>query len=342
MQRLFVLLCFAVVVLFGVGFTPANADPVQVFILAGQSNMCGHGKVEMGLNPDYDWDQPNSADNPREVRGGIGCLRYMVGQDPDTFGHGGTTPLVDADGEWRVREDVSIYGHVNNSIEVGGLAPGVGGKGSWFGPEYGFGFVVGDAIGQDVVIIKVARGGTSLGGNWRPPSVVAEHGGELGGMWTQMDEDVDEALSNFGTHFPQHAGREIEIVGFGWHQGWNDRVSRDFREEYERNLVALIGDVRELFEEPELPIVIATTSMAPGDERSLVEVAQMAVADAQRYPQFAGTVATVDTRPFWRDQTQSPSGFGYHWNHNGVTHWEIGTAMGRAMLELLPDQGGAE
>ena len=31
----------------------APEGPVKIFILAGQSNMEGHGKVEMGLNPEY-------------------------------------------------------------------------------------------------------------------------------------------------------------------------------------------------------------------------------------------------------------------------------------------------
>ena len=42
----------------------------------------------------------------------------------------------------------------------------------------------------------------------------------------------------------------------------------------------------------------------------------------------------VDTRPMYRDKSKSPSGFGYHWNHNGITHYEIGAGMGKAYLLL--------
>ena len=35
---------------------------------------------------------------------------------------------------------------------------------------------------------------------------------------------------------------------------------------------------------------------------------------------------------------ESPSNFGYHWNHNGETHYLIGEAMGKAMLTLLAKQ----
>jgi len=328
----FALCMIAALALFSPSFAQANDKPVKVFILAGQSNMSGHGKVEMGLNPDYNPDDPKSK---REVPNGIGCLRYMVNQNPETFGPKGKTPLVDSEGKWLPRNDVAIYGHVNGKLETGWLAPGIGGKGNWFGPEYGFGHAVGDAMDDDILIIKVARGGTALGDKWRPPSIVAEHGGEVGEMWTLMVEQMEEAISNLDKHLPQYKGRKIEVIGFGWHQGWNDRVSKQFKTEYERNLVGLIKDVRRLAQNPKLPIVIATTSMAPGKERSEVELAQMAVGDAKKYPQFKGNVITIDTKPFWRDKTQSPSGFGYHWNHNGVTHYELGIAMGQAMLGLL-------
>ena len=63
--------------------------------------------------------------------------------------------------------------------------------------------------------------------------------------------------------------------------------------------------------------------------------AQMAVGDASKHPAFKGTVTSVDTRPFKRTKEQSPSGFGYHWNHNGETHYLVGKSMGDAMVKLL-------
>ena len=64
--------------------------------------------------------------------------------------------------------------------------------------------------------------------------------------------------------------------------------------------------------------------------------AQLAVdGDAGKYPEFKGNVAAVDARPFWRDKEVSPSGAGYHYNHNAETYMEVGNALGRAMAELL-------
>ena len=54
-----------------------------------------------------------------------------------------------------------------------------------------------------------------------------------------------------------------------------------------------------------------------------------------KYPEFAGNVKTIDARPFWRDKSISPTGAGYHYNHNAETYMEVGNALGWAMSELL-------
>ena len=69
--------------------------------------------------------------------------------------------------------------------------------------------------------------------------------------------------------------------------------------------------------------------------RETVELAQLAVADPQKYPAFNGNVKTTDTRPFWRDASVSPSNFGYHWNHNGESQYLNGKAMGEKMAEMI-------
>ena len=66
---------------------------------------------------------------------------------------------------------------------------------------------------------------------------------------------------------------------------------------------------------------------------------QMAVGDAKKHPEFAGTVTSIDTRGFKRTTERSPSGFGYHWNHSGESHFLVGDAMGKAMVQLLKNAG---
>ncbi|MCA8963162.1 MAG: hypothetical protein KDC38_21720, partial [Planctomycetes bacterium] len=112
----------------------AKEPTVKVFILAGQSNMEGHGKVEYGRNPDFD---PNTKGSPQEIKGGLGGLRYLA-THPDTVAK--YRHLLDADGNWIVRNDVWVY-TTTPGREKGPLTVGYG-KGAWFGPEFAFGHVL--------------------------------------------------------------------------------------------------------------------------------------------------------------------------------------------------------
>jgi hypothetical protein len=335
------LLCLVPVFVFPPCFaaTAAEPPPVKVFILAGQSNMVGHGKVEEGRDPN------STAPKAPEVPGGLGSLRYLVNHDPAKYG-----ALVDKDGKWIVRDDVWISS-TGEGPEKGALTVGFG-AGGWIGPEYGFGQVVGNKFEEPVLIIKTSWGGKDIAVDFRPPSAgmpTYDVGGKrqqdikadpklVGFYYRLMIDDVRKVLKNADTDFPKLAGRKFEIAGFGWHQGWNDGGNPEFIAEYESNLTHLINDLRKEFGKPMLPVVIANSGFggnALKGGRLKIAEAQMAVADPAKHPEFKGNVASVDTRPFWRDASVSPSNFDYHWNHNGETHYLIGEAMGEAMVKLL-------
>ena len=124
----------------------AANKPVRVFILAGQSNMEGHGFVP--------------ADPKRN--GGKGSLEFVV-KDPATAKKFAT--LVDAAGKWRTRDDVWI----SYLDHKGPLTVGYGAHPDMIGPELGFGWVMGDALPEPVLLIKCAWGGKSLAVDFRPP-----------------------------------------------------------------------------------------------------------------------------------------------------------------------------
>jgi alpha-galactosidase len=278
--------------------------PVKVFVLAGQSNMEGQGMIR-GEKP--------------------GTLESLL-KDPASaprFKH-----LVDAQGKWVVREDVWIW----YLGRTGGLTVGYTPKEDSIGPELQFGHVVGDAFDTPVLLIKTAWGGKSLAKDFRPPSA----GGEVGPSYTAMLGHVKEVLANLKTLFPRYDGQGYEIAGFGWHQGWNDRINQAYNDEYEKNLAHLIRDVRKDLGVPKLPFVIAETGMTGPEEKhpralSLMK-AQAAVAE---YPEFKGNVAFVGTKDFWRPAEASPANQGFHWNRNAETYFLIGDAMGKAMLKLM-------
>lgn len=276
--------------------------PVKVFVLAGQSNMVGAGRVEG--DPDHN--------------DGQGSLSYLVEHQADTFGH-----LKQGD-DWAERDDVSIW----YLGKTGMLRPGFGSNDNTIGPELGFGGVVGDATEAPVLLIKIAWGGKSLGADFRPPSA----GGKVGPFYTQLIDHATQTLENAETLFPEYEGRDFELVGFGWHQGWNDRINQQFNDEYEENLVHFMNDIRRDLDAPELPFVVAETGMTGPEEKHPRALSLMAAQKAAC--ERDGHATFVPTRDFWRPEDESPSKQGYHWNSNAETYYLIGQAMGEAMLKL--------
>lgn len=286
----------------------AAETPVKVFVLAGQSNMQGHGFV--------------SADVKRN--GGQGSLESLA-KDKATaekYKH-----LLGKDGQWAVRDDVWIH-YLDRK---GKLTVGFGAGKDMIGPELGFGVVVGNAFEEPVLLVKLAWGGKSLAKDFRPPSA----GGEVGPYYREVVDRTRTVLKQLRTEFPEFGDRGYELAGFGWHQGWNDRVNQAFNNEYESNMAHFIRDIRKDLGVKALPFVIAETGMGGPEEKhpralSLMK-AQAAVAE---YAEFRGNVAFVGTRDFWRAETVSPSKQNYHWNSNAETYYLIGEAMGRAMVTL--------
>ena len=56
--------------------------------------------------------------------------------------------------------------------------------------------------------------------------------------------------------------------------------------------------------------------------------------NAEKYPEFAGNVASVELRGFHFDMEKSPGNQCYHWNNNAQSYWLGGQAMAKAFLAL--------
>jgi hypothetical protein len=294
-------------------------SPVQVFLLAGQSNMEGQGVVDL--------------DHPDHYNGGRGTLQRVIEETdtPDLY-----EGVRDSNGEWTVRDDVFVRFQTRHELKRGGLSIGFAGyEGKHHvGPELQFGRVVGDAIDEPVLLIKTAWGGKSLYQDFRPPSA----GGEIGPYYKQMFEEIDESLEAMGEDFPSLQGRGYEIAGFVWFQGWNDMCDADATAEYEQNLVHLINDVRHEFDLPELPIVVGELGNGGPDAGGNMLTFRRAQAAGCVRPEFEGTVAFVETTDCARPAEDSPNkGHGHHWFGNAESYYLVGDALGRAMLELLEE-----
>jgi len=136
-------------------------------------------------------------------------------------------------------------------------------------------------------------------------------------------------------------GQGYEVAGFVFWQGHEDQNAAH-ASRYEQNVVHFIKTLRKDFDAPNAKFVLATIAFG-GDKLAshglTVANAQLAVSgETGKYAEFKGNVKTIDARPFWRDSSVSPSGAGYHYNHNAETYMEVGNALGRAMAKLLEEK----
>lgn len=309
--------------------------PVKVFILLGQSNMLGFGKL-----------------GPENKKGTLQHLTKTEGK----YSH-----LVDEEGKWTERKDVRYVQVMHRNGKMSTL------RNEWLtvkgnvGPELQFGHLMGQALKQPVLILKSCIGNRSLGWDLLPPgSKQFEFEGKIYAGYKQSplswkkgeepkpinwyagkqyDDDIGNAkkiLADIGKYYP--GATRYELAGFVWWQGHKDQNAAH-ASRYEQNLVHLIKTLRKDFKAPKAKFVCATIAFG-GDKLSghglTVAKAQLAVSgETGKYPEFKGNVKTVDARPFWHDKSVSPSGAGHHYNHNAETYMEVGNALGRAMAELL-------
>jgi hypothetical protein len=312
-----------------VGKEPDMSKPVKVFIMMGQSNMVGMGKVE-----------PETAN---------GSLAFYCKQEKKY------PYLLDDEGKWTVRNDVRCA-MVTCDNEEGWLKPGFGAK-SNIGPELGFGWVVGDAIDEPVLLIKACIGNRSLGWDLLPPGSEpyesngktipgyrgtpsnpkgngekVEEGWYAGKQYDTDTENAKAALADLDKLYP--GAKNYEVTGFVFWQGEKDGGSADNAAKYEENLVRFIKSLRKDFNAPDAKFVLATLGEAKkgsgGNGGKILEAHLAVDGEAGKHPEFKGNVATVYSNPL----SNGGSGNG-HYSGNAGTYMNVGEAMGKAMVGLL-------
>ncbi|KAG7337700.1 SufS subfamily cysteine desulfurase [Nitzschia inconspicua] len=325
---------------------------VKVFILLGQSNMVGMGKVT-GAETD-------------------GTLEYAV-KTKHRYSF-----LVDEKGNWKK----TINPHVRNVFTMGS-GTGVGKllKNEWMtieqtnkiGPEIGIGYELGKWLSEspscpcgdndNILILKSCIGNRSLGWDLLPPGspsfeyfdekkkITWHYAGykESPNRWEkgtqpvpigwyagmQYDGDIDRArtvLADLPTYIPGSTpSTKYEVAGFFYWQGDKDRYDTALAQRYKINLVHLIRRLRLDFDSPNAKFVLATlgqTSMdgAKGNDAAIFN-AQMSVQDM---PEFSDNTTCVYSQPFCHGGASNS-----HYNGNAETYMDVGQAMGRAMVSLL-------
>jgi hypothetical protein len=290
------------------GAAEPQKKPLKVFLLAGQSNMEGHARVETF---DYIGDDPATAPLLREMRGPDGKARIC-------------------DHVW-----ISYFTGIgeNNGEGFGKLTAGYGSRqkpaedGGKIGPEFTFGLTLDKTLGEPVLLIKTAWGGKSLFYDFRPPSagpyprtpadVEKNHNPEAGsGLYYRlMIEHTKKVLADIKRVVPDYDPRQgYELAGFIWLQGFNDMVNRDAYPllpkgstdnrfaNYSVWLADLIRDTRKDLGAPRLPAVIGV--MGVGGKNANEDTLQFreAMAAPAALPEFKDNVTAVRTAPFWDER----------------------------------------
>ncbi|WP_437300322.1 sialate O-acetylesterase [Sorangium sp. So ce426] len=296
---------------------PAIAQPVKVFVLAGQSNMVGYGvgrqlPVELQSQPDVWYDHYN----------------------PDAREGGPYAAATSAD--W------------------GPLEPK--GEARRYGPEITFGRAIVAAYpGHRIAIVKMAQGGTNLVEHWGrglapDPEVLYKsqlyHAllGELDSATYEGDRALrypdevtrlDGALARL-----ESEGHPYEIAALVWMQGENEAGwSAAFS--YGNTLRGFIAAIRADLGVPGLPVVLGRVSdnlypanggpIAPGKAANIDAVRAAQVTVAEEDPR----VAWVDTDDF---TVRSPDDT-YHFD--SAAYQLLGERFAEAYLALVREEGSS-
>jgi len=274
----------------------AKEGPVKVFILAGQSNMQGHAALR--------------------------TLEYLIYNEETAAEY---EHWKDRDGRWTERSDVWIW--TTDGERCGNLKPGFGVNEIKMGPELGFGWVIGEHLQEQVLLIKTCWGGRSVKRDFLPPgadlppddvlqkelenaqkkkpeTTLDDVKARYGKAYRDMIAHVGNVLGNLKQLFPKYdEQRGCELAGLVFFQGWNDMVDGEQRGEkyarYTPRLAQLINDLRKDLKAPNLPVVIG--ELGAGGKRGDFQAAQTAVAEL---PEFKGNVAFVKTVEFWEPDVE--------------------------------------
>ncbi len=297
-----------------------EAKPLKVFILAGQSNMEGHARIETF---DYIGEDPATAPLLKMMRGADGkpavagnaWISYLTGH------HEGN-----ANGEGTGKLTAGFGARGSKPTQDGGK----------IGPEFTFGLAMDAALEEPVLLIKTAWGGRSLNTQFRPPSAgpyefsdaqieqmrkrgmdidaeKAARAQDTGRFYRFMIDHVKRVLADPKRVCPAYVPADgYEIAGFVWFQGFNDLVDgntypegaggiRDYSK-YSGWMADFIRDVRKDLGAPKMPFVIGVLGVGGLNANGNTISFREAMAAPAALPEFKGNVAAVQTAPFWPEE----------------------------------------
>ena len=298
----------------------AHANPLKVYILAGQSNMQGHAQVHTIEHIGMD---ERTAPMLKEMLDDQGNAKTCEQVWISSIGHDGT--------------EQERFGKLSADY-------GAAGRGPKIGPEYTFGIYTQKLVGEPILIIKTAWGGKSINTDFRPPSAGPYEFNEqqienfkkqkkdfaeiktarekaTGHYYRLMIAHVKHVLGDIKRVYPDYDANEgYELAGFVWFQGWNDMVDRGTYpnrdkpggyDQYTEVLTHFIHEVREDLSSPELPFVIGVMGAGGPVDKYAPEQKRYAgvhtnfrdaMAAPADLPEFSGSVIAARTEKYWDDE----------------------------------------
>ena len=189
----------------------------------------------------------------------------------------------------------------------------------------------------------------------KPKTTIDEVKARYGHFYREMIRNAKNELANLDSRFPNLKGHDVQIAGFVWHQGFNDKINRTLRAkkyaDYTKWLALFIKDVRNDLGAPNMPFVIGELSTGGIPNRGDFQTAQ---ANAAKSNEFMGTVAFVPTaeyydtkahelylKGFWKGNDEQKAQWRavgndrpYHYLGSGKTYYLKGVAFGKAVLAM--------
>ena len=205
---------------------------------------------------------------------------------------------------------VYINSIADGNVRSGKLGVGYGGGKNKLGPEYGFGLSIAEKIKGPILLIKTSWGGKSINYDFRPPSVGEYQLNEkqkadakadqirknAGLNYRMMNEAIAKVLANLKDNHPDYNPNiGHEMAGFVWFQGFNDQFSPEFRDNYKKNMIAFIKDIRKEYMTPEMPFVIGVLGTGRTAEKIGKNKVSLGQREAAKAPEFMGNVLAVES-----------------------------------------------
>ena len=216
------------------------------------------------------------------------------------------------------------------STTHGPLSVGYGANVGRIGPEYALGITLERLVDAPILLVKCSWGNTSIGDAWRPwsldgvetptekanrelwnkkgeerakllgrpytPRGAPEPTGKAGWCWELALPHIEKVLADPGQFHPGYDPKVgYEVAGMVWFQGYSDMENPAYGE----LLAQLIRDFRQKVKTPDMPVVCGMLGMPAFKNAVYSNEVNKGIRAAAQTPDLAGTVAAVNTCPFY-------------------------------------------